>query len=171
MVQWLTPIFVRLVNSRYLLRICKKDKFVIICALQSLSWILFCFLAYGSQDQDGSSLKSPSENEVKKIESEEQHSPAKQTPRTYIMPVAFACFLQVIAFTLNECVIFGLMKDVPQELTIPYNIGKSAGTFIHILCFVALTNYGIGSIWYWFGAALLPAPVYFFSVWFIKAIS
>ena len=47
MVQWLTPIFVRLVNSRYLLRICKKNKFAMICALQFLSWILF-FLAYSS---------------------------------------------------------------------------------------------------------------------------
>ena len=47
MVQWLTPIFVRLVNSRYLLRICKKNKFAMICALQLLSWVLF-FIAYST---------------------------------------------------------------------------------------------------------------------------
>ena len=87
------------------------------------------------------------------------------------MPVAFACFVQVIAFTLNECVIFGLMKDVPQELTIPYNSGVGYGTLINVLCSAALAHYGNDSIMYWFGAALLPAPVYIFSIWFIDAVS
>lgn len=64
----------------------------------------------------------------------------------HIMPVAFACFIQVIAFTLNECVIFGLMKDVPQELTIPYNVGKGTGAFLSVLCWAALANYGVDSI-------------------------
>ena len=39
------------------------------------------------------------------------------------------------------------------------------------LCWAALAHYGNDSIMYWFGAALLPAPVYIFSIWFIKAVS
>ena len=77
-----------------------------------------------------------------------------------IEAVAFSCFIQVIAFTLNECVMLGLMKDVPQELTIAFNVGKGCGSFLFVLCWVTLAQYGQDSVMFWFFTATLPVPIY-----------
>ena len=84
--------------------------------------------------------------------------------------MTIAVLVQVIAFTLNECIILGLMKDVPQELTIAYNVGKSAANFSFVLCWIALAMYGSDTIVYWFFAALLPIPVFMCSRWFTHII-
>ena len=67
MVQWFAPIFVRLFNSRFLLRVKKKTTIGIICALQALGWILFIY-AYsvqGDQESDRSAL-TPRKSDITK---------------------------------------------------------------------------------------------------------
>ena len=86
------------------------------------------------------------------------------------MPVALACLTQVVAFTLNECVILGLMKDVPQELTIAFNVGKGVATFFFFVSLSFISYYGKDSVKYWLFSALLPGPTYLLSDWFIFTI-
>ena len=75
MVQWLTPIIARLVNSRWLLTTCKNHKFAMICTLQFLAWILF-ILPFILCDQDGPSTKKPSSSQELESESDITHSEA-----------------------------------------------------------------------------------------------
>ena len=69
MVQWFAPIFVRLFNSRFLLRVKKKTTIAIICALQALGWILFIY-AYSIQrdlNSDRSALTSRKSDATVKV--------------------------------------------------------------------------------------------------------
>ena len=59
------------------------------------------------------------------------------------------------------------MKDVPQELTIAFNVGKGMATLFFTLSCLYLMAKGGQMIRYGFCMAILPVPVFLCSKWFI----
>ena len=62
------------------------------------------------------------------------------------------------------------MKDIPQELTIAFNVGKGVSNLFFVLTWLALYSNGGHTIKYGFTLAILPYPVYIYSKWFIFTI-
>ena len=80
------PIFVRLINSKCLLRVCKSKKIAIICILEYLAWLIL--------------FKSFYDDEL-------------YQKREKIYTISVACLIQIVSFSLAESVILGFMKDLP----------------------------------------------------------
>lgn len=102
LLEGVVPIFVRLINSKCLLRISKSKKIATICILEILAWLIIFESFYFDE---------------------------KNQNREKINTVIVACIIQIISFNLTESVILGFMKDLPQELTIPFNTGTAVGKF------------------------------------------
>ena len=88
MIKGAVPIFVRLINSMYLLRVSKSKKISIICILEVLAWLIVIKAFYVVDDKNGYN-------------------------REKVLTVAAACLIQIISFSLTESVILGFMKDLP----------------------------------------------------------
>lgn len=66
-----------------------------------------------------------------------------------------ACFTQSMGFALGEAIILGLMKKVPQDLTIAFNLGKSTGMAMQAICSILLSVFGLEYFTYCWVLALL----------------
>ena len=80
--------------------------------------------------------------------------------------VGLVCLVQAAAFALTEAVVIGFMKDVPQELTIAFNLGKGTGHTLEIVCSVAFLMAGPWTIAFAFAISPLPIVTYMFGEWF-----
>lgn len=138
------PLIARLFNSRYFIQIETMRVLPVICGLQVLAWGIFIYAYYVTKEEvDDVSIYW-----------------------------AFAtCTVQVFAFSLTESIILGLMKDIPQELTIPFNIGKATGKGATLMFTVIFVYGGLDSVKYCWLVSLLIWPSYAFALWFIDNIN
>ena len=130
LIQGIIPILGRLLNSRFLIRKDLKKRMLFIGSLQLLGWIIFIATYYSTLNG-----------------SKEQ-----------ISFVGLATMIQFMAFTLLECTFLGYMKNVPQELTISFNIGRGCGKCAVLVISAMLQFLGFSSVQFLFLIALLLVP-------------
>ena len=88
-----------------------------------------------------------------------------RTEQSYTL-ASVACLISKMAVSFGNCINYGTLKALPNEMVQIYGCGLATSSTVNILCLFVLTHYGIEQLWYFLPLVGLAYVKQVFHKWF-----